>query len=57
MVTEGKDSKVALEQSWLELLYPEFKEAYMQELGSFLKSEINEGKKIYPKGKSPVIDR
>ena len=50
MVTEGKDSKVALEQSWLELLYPEFKEAYMQELGSFLKSEINEGKKIYPKG-------
>ena len=50
MVTEGKDSKVALEQSWLELLYPEFKEAYMQELSSFLKSEINEGKKIYPKG-------
>ena len=50
MVTEGKDSKVALEQSWLELLYPEFKEAYMQELSSFLKSEINEGKTIYPKG-------
>ena len=50
MAIDGKDTRVALEQSWLELLNQEFKEAYMQELSSFLKSEINEGKKIYPKG-------
>ena len=50
MAIDGKDTRVALEQSWLELLNQEFKEAYMQELSLFLKSEINEGKKIYPKG-------
>ena len=55
MAIDGKDTRVALEQSWLELLNQEFKEAYMQELSSFLKSEINEGKKIYPKGKEMFL--
>ena len=55
MAIDGKDTRVALEQSWLELLNQEFKEAYMQELSLFLKSEINEGKKIYPKGKEMFL--
>lgn len=41
---------IALEASWLSHLESEFKKDYMKELKSFLKSELDAGKTIYPHG-------
>ncbi|HEY8271496.1 MAG TPA: uracil-DNA glycosylase [Pseudobdellovibrionaceae bacterium] len=48
-----KEAKVALpqlEKSWLTLLQPEFEKDYMKNLRSFLISQKNSKKIIYPKG-------
>ena len=41
---------VALHESWLTLLQPEFDQSYMIALKAFLQNERDQGKKIYPKG-------
>ena len=43
-------AEIALEDSWLSQLEPEFAEPYMQELKGFLTAERNAGKTIYPRG-------
>ena len=42
-------SKVKMEESWKRRLAPEFDKPYMQQLRAFLKSELDSGKKVYPK--------
>lgn len=42
-------AKVKMEESWKRRLAPEFDKPYMQKLRAFLKSELDSGKKIYPK--------
>lgn len=42
-------SKVKMEESWKRRLAPEFDKPYMHKLRAFLKSELDSGKKIYPK--------
>ncbi len=44
-------SSVRLDPSWLKELAPEFEAPYMQSLRSFLVSEKQRGKVIYPKGR------
>ncbi len=41
---------IKLEESWKAALAPEFSKDYMLRLKSFLKSELANGKKIFPKG-------
>jgi len=41
---------VKLEESWKAALADEFSDPYMTDLKTFLKSEIDAGKQIYPKG-------
>lgn len=43
-------SNVKLEPSWLNRLEPEFKSSYMNELKSFISSELRKKKVIFPKG-------
>lgn len=43
--------RVRLEQSWKELLLPEFERDYMRSLREFLLSEKQQGKIIFPAGK------
>ena len=50
MDNEKGKLKEVLGVSWLNLLAKEFKKSYMKDLSLFLKSEVKEGKKIYPKG-------
>ena len=42
--------QVNIEASWRALLSHEFDEPYMVELGDFLRSEKQKGKRIYPPG-------
>lgn len=42
--------RVKLEQSWKQLLLPEFEHEYMQALSEFLRSEKAAGKTIFPAG-------
>ena len=42
--------RVRLEQSWKELLLPEFECGYMQSLKGFLLREKQQGRVIYPAG-------
>ena len=46
-------TNIQIEASWLEALKEEFKQPYFQELISFIKQEIQDGKVIYPPG--PLI--
>ncbi|MCO5285732.1 MAG: uracil-DNA glycosylase [Chitinophagaceae bacterium] len=41
---------VKIESSWKHLLQPEFDKPYFQEIASRIKSELSEGKVIYPAG-------
>lgn len=43
------DVDIKIEPSWKRQLIDEFSQPYMQELRAYLKKEISEGKKIYPK--------
>ncbi|MCO6496705.1 MAG: uracil-DNA glycosylase [Chitinophagaceae bacterium] len=43
--------EVTIESSWKSILQPEFDKPYFQELVTFIKSEISNGKTIYPPGK------
>ncbi|MCW8196449.1 uracil-DNA glycosylase [Proteobacteria bacterium 005FR1] len=45
------DQTVQLDRSWLEVLSQEFDEPYMAELKTFLQSEKQNGKAIYPPGR------
>ena len=44
------EGEVKLEDSWKHALEAEFSEPYMGELRSFLVSEKQAGKRIFPKG-------
>ena len=44
------DRAVKIEPSWYELIGTEFDQPYMQELSQFLRSEKQNGKRIYPPG-------
>jgi uracil-DNA glycosylase len=46
----GTGSAVQLEQSWLNELAPEFEQAYMQSLKSFLREQKRAGKRVFPAG-------
>jgi len=50
MDTKKEKLKAALGVSWFKLLAEEFEKSYMKDLSFFLKSEVEDGKKIYPKG-------
>lgn len=43
-------AEVKIEESWKEVLSEEFEKDYFREIRSFLRSEINKGKTIYPPG-------
>ncbi|HRQ61989.1 MAG TPA: uracil-DNA glycosylase [Alphaproteobacteria bacterium] len=43
-------SAIKLEKDWLDILQPEFDQAYMQKLKAFLQAEKDAGKTIFPKG-------
>lgn len=43
-----KSSDIHLDSSWLHILADEFEKPYMYELKNFLKTEKQQGKKIYP---------
>ncbi len=43
------NTQIKLEDSWKQRLQAEFNKAYMQDLRSFLKTELASGKTIYPK--------
>lgn len=45
----GAASDIRLEPSWKKVLADEFEKPYMKELKTFLRSEIDAGKKIYPR--------
>lgn len=44
--------KIHIEDSWNEKLKDEFEKKYFIELVTYLRTQINEGKTIYPKGKN-----
>jgi uracil-DNA glycosylase len=50
MTTTGSEQRIVLEDSWKERLLPEFEQPYMRQLGAFLRSERENGKRIYPRG-------
>jgi uracil-DNA glycosylase len=45
-----QEDRIKLEPGWKEALGDEFQQAYMQELGAFLRKEKAAGKQIYPPG-------
>lgn len=50
MVGANEQERIKLEESWKQLLLPEFEQAYMQELSTFLRQEKAAGKVVYPAG-------
>ena len=50
MNSEKGKLKEILGVSWFNLLVKEFEKSYMKDLSIFLKSEVKEGKEVYPKG-------
>lgn len=45
-------SAIKLEKDWLDILQPEFDQAYMQKLKAFLQAEKDAGKTIFPQGEN-----
>jgi len=46
----GTADSIKLEESWKQLLAPEFAKDYMQQLKGFLKAELDARKRIFPRG-------